>query len=227
MGLENCKTEKNLSTQPSYYFKQLEYDINSGQGDQGMKELCKVEVKIENISSGSCQIRLVQYTDNTRKTILKNEGETEMAKVNSATNSIIFNKFFILNYFFEKEQPIDFIINGSINGKVSTTLPSIMGSRGQRLVRPIDGGNEAKLEMKGFAYKNKDSSSYYFKVNASGNFNVKGINYTIKSLGSMTRPQNNILYKSEILNPKLKNPIEFGVTRIPDLFLCPDNHISQ
>ena len=227
MGLENCKTEKILSTQPCYYFKQLEYDINSGKDDQGMKETCKVEVKIENISSGSCQIRLVQYTDNTRKTILKNEGETEMAKVDSSTNSIIFNKFFILNYFFEKEQPIDFIISGSIDGKVSTTLPSIMGSRGQRLVKPIDGGGEAKLEMKGFAYKNKDSSSYYFKIIANGNFNLKGINYTIKCLGSMTRPQNNLLYKSEVLNPKFKNSIEFGVTRIPDIFLCPDQQLDS
>ena len=42
--------------------------------DQGMKEICKVEVKIENISSISCQILLVQYNDNTRSVILKNEG---------------------------------------------------------------------------------------------------------------------------------------------------------
>ena len=68
--------------------------------DQGMKEICKVEVKIENISSISCQILLVQYNDNTRSVILKNEGEIEKEKVSSSTNSIIFNKFFILNYFF-------------------------------------------------------------------------------------------------------------------------------
>ena len=51
-----------------------------------------------------------------------------------------------------------------------------MGSKGQRLVRPIDGGDEAKLEMKGFSYKNIDSSYYYFKVIADGHFNFKGIN---------------------------------------------------
>ena len=29
MGIENCKTEQNVSTQPCYHFKQLEFDINS------------------------------------------------------------------------------------------------------------------------------------------------------------------------------------------------------
>ena len=102
MGIENCKTEEKVSTQPHYYFKQLEYDINSGSESSGMKELCKLEVKIENVFSGSCRVRLVSFTDGTRKTILKNEGETETASVDSNTNSIIFNKFFILIIFLKK-----------------------------------------------------------------------------------------------------------------------------
>ena len=227
MGIDNCKTEEKVSVQPHYYFKQLEYDINSGSESSGMKELCKVEVKIENISSGNCKVGLVQYTDNTRKAILKNEGETEMASVDYNTNSIMFNKFYIMNYFFEKEQPIDFFISGSINGKVSTTLPSIMGSRGQRLVKPIEGGGEAKLEMKGFAYKNKESCTYHVKVQANGNFSMKGVCYTIKTLGSTSRPQNNMLYKSEVLNPKLQRNLVFGLTRIPDLYLAPDQKLDM
>ena len=231
MGLQNCKTVNDLSMKPHFYFKQREYDINSGKEDPGMKETCKVEVKINNISSGSCKVRLVQYTDSTRKVVLKNEGETEMASVDSQTNSIIFNKFYILNYFFEKEQPIDFIISGSINGKVSTTLPSIMGSRGQKLIKPIDGGGDSKLEMHGFSFKIKESSTYHFKVSLNGRFTLKGINYTIKYLGSTSRPQNSILYKSEIINPKITQSLVFGVTQIPDLYLAPDlkldsNHVE-
>jgi len=227
MGIQNCRTEEKISVQPHYYFKQLEYDINSGSEQSGMKELCKIEVKIENISSGNCKVCLVQYTDSTRKTILKNEGETELASVDYQTNSIIFNKFYIINYFFEKEQPMDFIISGSINGKVSTTLPSIMGSRGQRLVRSIEGGGDAKLEMKGFAYKNKESCTFHFKVQANGNFSMKGVCYTIKTLGSISRPQNNVLYKSEVLNPKINPNLIFGITRIPDLYLAPDQKLDS
>ena len=224
MGLENCKTVEGVSPEAHCYFKQLEYDINTGREDAGMKETCKIEVRINNISSGKCQIRLVQYTDSSRKVILKNEGETEMASVDSSSNSIIFNKFFILNYFFEKEQPIDFIISGSINGKVSTTLPSIMGSRGQKLVRPIEGGGEAKLEAKGFAYKTKESHTLYFKIGLNGTFNVKGVNYKLTYLGTVTRPQNTLLYKSEILNTKSLAHLDFAISKIPDLYLAPDHN---
>jgi hypothetical protein len=130
----------------------------------------------------------------------------------------------ILNYFFEKEQPIDFIISGSINGKVSTTLPSIMGSRGQKLVRPIEGGGEAKLEAKGFAYKTKESHTLYFKIGLNGTFNVKGVNYKLTYLGTVTRPQNTLLYKSEILNTKSLAHLDFAISKIPDLYLAPDHN---
>ena len=227
MGLDNCKTIENVSVKPQYYFKQLEYDINSGNDEQGMKETCKIEVRINNISSGNCKVRLVQYTDNTRNVILKNEGETEMASVDSKTNSIIFNKSYILNYFFEKEQPIDFIISGSINGKVSTTLPSIMGSRGQKLIRPIEGLEEAKLEMKGYSYKIKESFTYHFIVTANGTFNQNGIHYTLTNLGTQSRLQNNLLYKSEIINPKTLNTLKFGLCQIPDLYITPDHKLDE
>ena len=227
MGLQNCTTDNKISTQSKFYFKQLDFDINSGKEDPGMKETCKIAVRINNISSGNCKVSLIQYTDGTRRTILKNEGETEMASVNSSSNSIIFNKFFILNYFFEKEQPIDFLISGSINGKVSTTLPSIMGARKQTLTRPIEGVDEAKLEMEGFAYKNKESNTLYFKVSCDGKFNLKGINYTLKYLGTINRPQNNLLYSSEILNTKLLNSFNFSICKIPDLYLAPDQKLES
>jgi hypothetical protein len=169
----------------------------------------------------------VQYTDSSRKVILKNEGETEMASVDSSSNSIIFNNFFILNYFFEKEQPIDFLISGSFNGKVSTTLPSIMGSRGQKLVRPIEGGGEAKLEVKGYAYKIKESHTLNFKVGLSGTFKMKGVNYKLNYLGTSTRPQNILLYRSEILNTKTLGSLDFAPCKIPDLYLAPDQKLES
>ena len=227
MGLQNCKTAEAVSPQAHYYFKQIQFEINAGQDDANMKETCKIEVKINNMSSGSCKVGLIQYTDSSRKTILKNEGETEYASVDSSTNSIIFNKFYILNYFFEKEQPIDFIISGSINGKVSTTLPSIMGSRGQRLIKPIEGGGDAKLEVKGFSYKAKESHTFYFRVGLKGMFNLKGINYRINYMGNMNRPQNIMLYRSEILNPKMTRTLEFGISKIPDLYITPDQNMEN
>jgi len=225
MGFENCTSAEKVPKESKYFFQQMEYDINTGSNDE-MKERCKIEVKINNISSGSCKVSLVQYTDNTRKTILKKEGETETASVDSS-NSITFNKFFILNYYFEREQPIDFILNGSINGKVSTTLPSIMGSRGQKLIRPIEGIGEAQLEMIGFVYKNKETSKFHFKVELSGNLEMRGINYTIKYLGTMNKPLNNLLYRSEIIDPRTSKNLNFNKSKIPDIYLAPDLNLDN
>ena len=36
MGLQNCKTTEGVFPQAQYYFKQLEYDINTGKEDAGM-----------------------------------------------------------------------------------------------------------------------------------------------------------------------------------------------
>ena len=100
MGFENCTAVEKVPKESKYFFKQMEYDINNGSNDD-MKERCKIEVKISNVSSGSCKISLVQYTDNTRKTILKKEGETETASVNSS-NSIAFSKLFYFELLFRK-----------------------------------------------------------------------------------------------------------------------------
>ena len=222
MGFEHCTAAEKVQIESEYFFKQIESDINSGRNEDEMKERCKLEVKINNISSGSCKVILNQYTDKARRILLKKEGETENASANSSTKSISFNKFFILDYYFESEQPIDFIISGKIEGKVSTTLPSIMGARGQKLISPIEGEENATLEINGFAYKNKETSSFVFKVELDGNFNLKGINYTIKYLGTISKPLNNKLYRSEILNPKISPKLCFIVSRIPDIYLAPD-----
>ena len=221
MGIEYCAPAENVPLESKYYFKEMEYDINSGKDDD-MKERCKIEVKIINITSGSCKVGLVQYKDNKRDTILKNRDETETASFDSSSNSITFNKFFILNYFFEKEQPIDFIISGSINGKVSVTLASIMGSRGQKLIKPIEGEGNANLEMYGFAYKNKQSSTFYIQVKLNEISNYKGINYTIKYLGNINKPNNTLLYRSEVINPQNPTSLNFKISKIPDIYLAPD-----
>ena len=218
MGIQNCGSANNISTQAQYSFNQ-NLDIG-GNANNDMKELAKLEVKITNISSGKCSVRLILYADSQRNATIPGGGDTESSSCDSSTNSISFNKFFTVNYFFEKEQPIDFIVSGSINGKVSTTLPSVMGSRGQTLIRPIEGGNGASLEIRGFSYKNKQTANLFFDVNLNGRFSERGILYTIKYLGNMNKPQNSLLYKSEVINPKL-NTI-FAKSNIPDIYLAPD-----
>ena len=179
MGIKNCGPAGSISTQEKYFFTQNQIDISGNQKDD-MKEVAKLEVKITNISSGNCSVSLVLYSDSQRRNRIPGGGNTERGGCDSSTNSISFNQFFTVNYYFEREQPIDFIVSGSINGTVKTTLPSIMGSRGQTLKRPIEGGNGAYLEVRGFAFKNKQTASLYFNVSLNGRFSERGILYTIK-----------------------------------------------
>ena len=71
--------------------------------------------------------------------------------------------------------------------------------------------------MYGFAYKNKQSSTFYFKVELDGIFNYKGINYTIKYLGNTNKPLNTLLYRSEVINPKFSSNPSFKIAKIPDI----------
>jgi len=48
-----------------------------------------------------------------------------------------FQKFFMMEYFFQKGQPIKFRISGTINSTVDTSLSEIMGSRGQTLNKKL------------------------------------------------------------------------------------------
>ena len=61
MGFEHCTAAEKVQIESEYFFKQIESDINSGRNDDEMKERCKLEVKINNISSGSCKVILNQY----------------------------------------------------------------------------------------------------------------------------------------------------------------------
>ena len=224
MGIRNCGSRGNFSTSSQYCFNQNTFDLK---GSDDLKETTKLEVKIKNVSSGSCKVKLILYGDSSRTRTIPGGGETETSNYDSSSNSISFNKFFILNYYFEKDQPIDFIISGSINGKVSTSLPSIIGSRGMTQNKQIENGGGATLEMKGFNYKAKQTGTFHFNVNLNGRFNEKGIFYTIKHLGNVSKPQNTLLYKSEIINPKSVSSIKFNKSMIPDIYLAPDGDYNS
>ena len=78
-----------------------------------------------------------------------------------------FVKFFVVNYRFEKEMPVEFRIIGDINSNISTSLPSIMGARAQTYKKEIE-GTGIFLEVKGFSYRTK----LYFNLKID--FEVKG-----------------------------------------------------
>lgn len=214
-----CQT-RNIPTDAEYFY--TKFDTYGT--DSTIRETVKLEPKIKNIMGGGCQVQLIIFT-NTAKTASKTGGTTEPGIVDNNTNTMSFHKFFVMEYLFEKDQPIEFRITGTINGRVSTSLACLMGSRGQTLVRPIEGADGMLLEVKGFSYKSKITSTLNCNVsiNANTNLNGKGLVYTIKAIGNQNNPLNTMLYKSELITPlKGVRNVNFKLCSIPDIYIAPD-----
>ena len=111
-----CQT-RDVPTQAEYYYTKFDTYAT----DTQIRETVKLEPKIKNISSpNNCQVQLIIFT-NTARTASKSGGTTEQGMVDTSTNTMSFQKFFIMEYFFEKDQPIEFRITGSIKGVVKTS----------------------------------------------------------------------------------------------------------
>ena len=215
-----CKT-RDLPTEAQYFYT----NFDSYARDTQVRDTVKLEPKIKNISgSQNCQVELIIFTDSNR-IASKSGGQTESGSVNSSTNTIDFQKFFIMEYFFEKDQPIEFRITGTVNGVIKTSLPNIMGSRGQTLNKKIEGTDGIILEVKGYSYKSKMTSTLKFSLTINGNLYGKGLLYSIKAKGSNNNPQNQMLFKSELITPqKNVRNINFKQCSIPDLYISSDGN---
>ena len=140
----NCKTRK-IDTDSKYYFNDIE-DLSTVGIDGAipenidnakMEQRVSLTIKIKNVDiSSEHKVELITYSDSDRK-ISKSAGFTENKAKNINDNTIVFQQFFAIPYFFEKQQLLDFRVynNATINNfeTIQTSLGSIMGSRGQTL----------------------------------------------------------------------------------------------
>ena len=130
----NCET-RNIPTDAQYYYTKFDNYAR----DTQVRDTVKLVPKLKNIHGNlDCRVELIMFLDSSR-TNSKSGGQTEKGVIDSSTYIMNFQKFFIMEYYFEKDQPIEFRITGAINGTVKTSLPNIMGSRGQTLNKPIEG----------------------------------------------------------------------------------------
>jgi hypothetical protein len=212
---------RNVPTDAQYFYT----NFDNYARDTQVRDTVKLVPKLKNIHGNqNCQVQLIIFLDSSR-TNSKSGGQTENGVIDSSTYIMNFQKFFIMEYYFEKDQPIEFRITGSINGTIKTSLPNIMGSRGQTLNKPIEGTDGVILEVKGFSYKTKLTSTLKVDVSMNGSLYGKGLMYSIKAKGNMSNPLNTMLYKSEVNSP-LKNVknIRFKQCSIPDIYVSNDGN---
>ena len=216
----SCPIEK-IPKEEIYYFKGLKRSYTNDAFDAYK---VKLEPSIINIQSyKNIKINLIYYEDS-KKTIQKSCGETEYGKFDSETKRITFESFFLMDYHFEKEMPIEFHIYGDINATIYTNLPSIMGARGQKLQREIK-GTDIILEVKGYSYRDKIYSNLKLDVEINGKIAEKALKYSIIAKGSDEKPRDQKLYLSELqVGMKNGKSINFKQCVIPDIYICSDEN---
>ena len=218
-----CNTQ-GINTGQRYYFNEVSDVINGTEmGGNNVNKAAAMEQRVSLIcsiknvgTSGQAKVELIIYSDPQRKAG-KSAGFTETKQANES-NNIIFEKFFTMPYFFERQQLIDLKVTiGSKTELIQTSLGSIMGRRKQTLIKKLQDGTD--FEVKGMEIK-KSNKIVGFDINISGNMVGMNISYSITNLGTELDPTATKLYDSELKSSKKSaNNISFIRCNIPIMFL--------
>ena len=233
----NCKTRK-IDNGSKYYFNNLDdfstvnaaapVDIDKG----AMEQRVSLHVSLKSVySANPYKAELLIYSDTERK-FSKSAGFTESKSKKIEDNTITFEQFFAIPYFFEKQQLLDFKIYNNASGNnfetIQTSLGSIMGSRGQTLKKKLKTGEDAFIMGKEIK---KSSKLINFEINVKGNMAGMGIRYSVTNLGTENKPTATKIYDSETVkikkNSVIKNNINFSLCQIPVMFLNPSGNANE
>ena len=233
----NCKTRK-IDNGSKYYFNNLDdfstvnaaapVDIDKG----AMEQRVSLHVSLKSVDSANpYKAELLIYSDTERK-FSKSAGFTESKSKKIEDNTITFEQFFAIPYFFEKQQLLDFKIYNNASGNnfetIQTSLGSIMGSRGQTLKKKLKTGEDAFIMGKEIK---KSSKLINFEINVKGNMAGMGIRYSVTNLGTENKPTATKIYDSETVkikkNSVIKNNINFSLCQIPVMFLNPSGNANE
>lgn len=217
-----CKTVVQYNSNAETYYSIALHDDND---EANAKEKVKLVLRLTNVNnSEKYQVKLVLYNNKT-KTTSRLGGETESIS-KGINNEIKFSKYFIMEYYFEREQPLAFQLfkGGEYIEDIQVTLGGIMGARGQKLEKAyaITG---ASLVIQGLELKN-ENKMLYVDCSCRGNFKGMAIAYLITQIGTANNPANEKVYKSEVKQSmSLKAMLEtfvYNQIKIPAAFLSPE-----
>ena len=230
-----CNTVKEEEYRQKYYFNEIDNQNESGietapinPGNVQMEEVVSLSIQIKNVDiSSEHRVELIAKENNNGIFYNKSVGTTEKKVRNSSDNTITFDKFFSIPYYFEKQQLLEFKIYFSNNNTdtelIQTSLGTIMGGRGQTYKKKLSNGED--IYIKGNELK-KSSKEIVFDIYLQGdNFSGMKFRYSIINLGTDQKPDNKKLYDSEVKGITKdsfeKNKIVFLSCKIPIMFLNP------
>ena len=167
------------------------------------------------------------FLEGTSKKRIK-EGQTSSVKYvnmndnqNNRRQVLTFHEYFIMEYYFEREQKIWFEVHyGTCNTEVvELSLGKIIGARGQMYTQQLRNGETFKVRGSTMQQTDCDIEfSVYAKCN-------KDLCYRIKSLGKDNLVTNFNVYKSEVVNAT--DGQQFNKVLIPYKYIGSDNEYSK
>ena len=198
------------------YFNELSFSQNKNVQDgelNNLKEKVQLEFSIQNSSKGF-------YSINVKLNDEQNIDFCSESKESFHEQILKFDKFFVCDYYFEKQQNLQIILNIDNNPiNINTTLGCIIGSRNCTYSNKYNeketliikgekmGKNDDFLRMEFFVKENGNDKSDYFKTN--------------KLIFEITS-KNKKLYTSEEINDEGK----FAPVQIPTCLLEPFYTVS-
>ena len=226
-----CSTVEEADFEARYYFndtnninqtgiEQAPMNINNVQ----MEESVSLSIEIKNVDiTSEHRVELITKEENKGIPIIKSAGFTERRTKNNIDNTIIFQQFFTIPYYFEKQQLLEFRVyfNNYDNELIQTSLGSIMGSRGQTFKKKLSNGED--IYIKGSELK-KSSKEIIFDIIIQGNSLVGcKFRYSIINKGTDQKPDNKKIYDSEVKSGKKnipeRNQLNFMRCKIPLMYL--------
>ena len=139
---ENKVYISKIYDKPTYLFKVVDsVSYNSNQLDENLKMKVELLVKIQNANQEKYSLTVLESKNNDFVPFRKEEQT-------SSTGEVVYEGKLIMDYFFEKEQPLIIQINNQ--GKlfeVKTTLGTIVGSRNGIYKKKIDPNREEELTI--------------------------------------------------------------------------------
>ena len=235
-----CNRVPEIEYTAKYYFNDFDAQnelrneiapININVNNIEMEERVSLTIELKNVdTSNEHRVELIRKTGQGG---LYNEsvGFTER-KTRDMNNTIIFQQFFTIPYYFEKQQLLDFKVyyNSNLQPEIiSTSLGSIMGGRGQTFKKNLSIGET--IFVKGKEHK-KSSKKMVFNIELNGNnFTGMKFRYTITDKGTEQNQSNKKIYDSEVKginkNSYEKNRIIFDRCNIPVMYLNPGGQNSD
>ena len=186
------------------YFNSIDSgNIQNDDDISSLNEKIKLNFYLQNTQKGNTYSINISLIDGKK---IKFNSESKKSQQNG---NIIFEKFYICDYFFEKEQKIQIIINKNNSPfKVNTTLGCIIGSRFSTFI--IKYFQDEKLIVKA---EKIGKNNAVINLKFSLNLDDKNLNYFSKHklIYLITCKEQKLYSSEEISNEGTFNPIEIPV----------------